>query len=160
VITIDLGAADRPVPGAIALDRRPLPTTRIVADVRWLPFADASIDELISRHVIEHLLLEDARAALREWRRVLKIGGVLTLSCPDMLAMCRSYIRFHEQAEWPSLAALTHNFYGGQDYDLNHHYWGWNIRDMLMELGKAGFIRNRVMSPGDEHELNVHAVAG
>ena len=50
-----------------------------VADVRALPFADASFDLVIGAHVLEHLV-EPGRA-LAEMRRVLRPGGRVVLCC-------------------------------------------------------------------------------
>jgi 2-polyprenyl-3-methyl-5-hydroxy-6-metoxy-1,4-benzoquinol methylase len=58
-------------------------------DVGWieadlnepLPVAGASFDAIISTEVIEHL--ENPRAVFREFRRVLKTGGVLLVTTPN-----------------------------------------------------------------------------
>ena len=44
-------------------------------------FASKSMDYLISRSSLEHF--DDPEKALKEWKRVLKKGGVLGLSLPD-----------------------------------------------------------------------------
>lgn len=53
----------------------------VTGDASALPLQDASLDFLAARHVFEHLV--DPVAALREWQRVLKPGGLLLVSCPD-----------------------------------------------------------------------------
>jgi SAM-dependent methyltransferase len=50
------------------------------ADLRALPFPDASYDVLIASHVLEHI--QEDRLALGEIRRVLKPGGVAILPVP------------------------------------------------------------------------------
>lgn len=52
-----------------------------IAEDGKLPFHDAAFDALIGQHVVEHL--PEANAALREWKRVLKPGGRLTLATPN-----------------------------------------------------------------------------
>lgn len=83
---LELGAAGGKVgralpPDALALDwvGEALPTGRpaMVADVTALPLRDASVDALVAIHVLGHL--EDPAAALGEWARVLRSGGVLVL---------------------------------------------------------------------------------
>jgi ubiquinone/menaquinone biosynthesis C-methylase UbiE len=49
-------------------------------DATRLPHADASFDRLIATHVLEHL--PEPHRVLREWARVLKPGGVLSLILP------------------------------------------------------------------------------
>lgn len=44
------------------------------------------MDAVFSSHCIEHLYLDQALPALREWRRVLKPDGLLLLVCPDLQA--------------------------------------------------------------------------
>jgi SAM-dependent methyltransferase len=52
-----------------------------LADARALPLPDGTLDYLCSSHVLEHL--PDPIAALHEWHRVLRPGGLLYLVVPD-----------------------------------------------------------------------------
>jgi len=45
-----------------------------------LPFADASVDTVFASHVIEHI--SDASAAIRDWFRVIKVGGYVVCIVP------------------------------------------------------------------------------
>jgi SAM-dependent methyltransferase len=45
-----------------------------------LPFADGSVDTIFSSHCLEHI--PDERGALRDWMRVLKVGGFLVCMAP------------------------------------------------------------------------------
>lgn len=47
---------------------------------------EGSMDVVFSSHCIEHLYLDQAVPALREWRRVLTPDGYLLLVCPDLQA--------------------------------------------------------------------------
>ena len=58
-----------------------------------LPFADQTFDIVVSWHVIEHVA--DVKQTLREWRRVLKPGGVLFMETPD--ATCGKVRRLKEK---------------------------------------------------------------
>lgn len=49
-------------------------------DGKKLPFEDESIDSVFSSHVLEHI--EEPLEAIREWFRVLKIGGYLIIIVP------------------------------------------------------------------------------
>ena len=51
-----------------------------VGDFNALPFEDGAFDAIISSHAL--LFADDRTAALREWRRVSRSGGRLSLSVP------------------------------------------------------------------------------
>jgi ubiquinone/menaquinone biosynthesis C-methylase UbiE len=53
----------------------------IVADAVELPFEDTSFDVVYAGEIIEHV--GDPTGALREWRRVLKPGGIFILTTPN-----------------------------------------------------------------------------
>ncbi|MGR3933709.1 class I SAM-dependent methyltransferase [Streptomyces sp. BRA346] len=63
---------------------RHLPVVRGELDHGRLPFADASADACVFSEVVEHLV--DPDAALDEIRRVLRPGGHLLLSTPNLAA--------------------------------------------------------------------------
>jgi protein O-GlcNAc transferase len=51
--------------------------------------ADASVDAVWSSHNIEHLYWHDVPTALREFNRVLKVGGFVYLTLPDIQAVAK-----------------------------------------------------------------------
>ena len=89
----DLGFGGAPVlPSAICIDRPeghperaaqppPVPPTHFAGDVCDLPFKDGVLDYVFSSHCLEDM--DDTAAVVREWVRVLKVGGYLVLFLPD-----------------------------------------------------------------------------
>src|SRR3990167_3043782 len=91
-VDVGSGGIDPVVPWAIQVElpseeftkynQRPLPET-----VEWkgsgldLPFKDGTLDFCYSSHLLEDFA--DWNPALREWWRVLKIGGYLVILIPD-----------------------------------------------------------------------------
>lgn len=62
-------------------------------DCRSFPFiCDGALDFIFSSHVLEDFTYEElATVVIPEWRRVLKVGGLLITNCPDQqkfLAHC------------------------------------------------------------------------
>jgi predicted SAM-dependent methyltransferase len=58
-----------------------------------LPWVDAAFDVVVAQQVIEHLDLEhELPDLLAEILRVLRPGGQVWLSCPDMERVCRAYL--------------------------------------------------------------------
>jgi SAM-dependent methyltransferase len=58
-----------------------LVTPDVICPAHRLPFADSSLDFVLTSHLLEHIA--DPIAALVEWRRVLRPGGLLFLRVPD-----------------------------------------------------------------------------
>lgn len=83
---------NKTIPEAIGVDRIPkgekipfvdqVSVADVICDANGvLPFEDASVDVVIARHVIEHVV--DTVAFLNEMKRVLKAGGMLMLATPN-----------------------------------------------------------------------------
>jgi SAM-dependent methyltransferase len=56
--------------------------TWLVADCTSVPFRSAAFDGLFAGEILEHV--PDPRPTLREWRRVLRPGGILIVTTPNM----------------------------------------------------------------------------
>jgi len=80
-LILDVGAGGRRItPDTITVDRSPFPGTRLCADAHELGVRDATVDCVVSTGTFEHLV-EPARA-LREFRRVLRPGGLVHVETP------------------------------------------------------------------------------
>ena len=89
---LNWGCGDSPAPGWINSDRRPRPGVDLVADIReGLPLDADSVDYAASIHALEEVPYPEVVPVLRELRRVLKPGGVLRLSLPDLDKGIRAY---------------------------------------------------------------------
>lgn len=62
-------------------DKPHIATPDVVADVRELPFEDCSQDIVVTLHTLEHFA--DSEPLLKEWFRVLRVGGRLVVVVPD-----------------------------------------------------------------------------
>jgi predicted SAM-dependent methyltransferase len=87
---VDADAVD----GVIAWDLR-----------RPLPAPDASFDYVFSEHFIEHVTRDEALRLLRECVRVLRPGGVLRTSTPDLRKLVSEYLAGRLD-EWRDVAWL------------------------------------------------------
>ncbi len=60
-----------------------------------LPWPCDCFEAVVSQHVIEHLeLMTECLPLMCELQRVLRPGGEIWLSCPDIEKICRSYLEF------------------------------------------------------------------
>jgi SAM-dependent methyltransferase len=73
-------------PGMLAIARREVPDAEFVeADFGSLPLADGAVDVALAAHAL--LFAEDRVAVLREWRRIARPGGRISLSVPGPSAV-------------------------------------------------------------------------
>jgi 2-polyprenyl-3-methyl-5-hydroxy-6-metoxy-1,4-benzoquinol methylase/uncharacterized protein YbaR (Trm112 family) len=82
--------------GAVAAARRvarslDLDIEYLCADSRYLPFADASFDQVFSYSVIQHFSRPDALAAITEIGRTLRVGGSALVQMPNLLGIRNLY---------------------------------------------------------------------
>ena len=54
-------------------------------------FKDGSVDLIEHHHMLEHLSFKEFDQAVAEWHRVLKKGGYLVFTCPDIARICIHY---------------------------------------------------------------------
>jgi protein O-GlcNAc transferase len=67
------------------LDIDPANEPHIVGSMLDMPaVADASVDAVYSAHNIEHVYPHEVPVVLKEFLRVLKPGGFLVVTCPDL----------------------------------------------------------------------------
>jgi predicted SAM-dependent methyltransferase len=121
---------------SVKLSALKLPVRR--RDLRYpLPYADESFRGAFTEHVLEHLYAHEAIALLREFRRVLKRGGILRVAVPDL----GKYIAFYN-GQVP--AAEFQRYRSGCEaiWSLAQS-WGhisvWDEAMMVRQLRAAGF---------------------
>jgi SAM-dependent methyltransferase len=79
---LDIGCGTNKIPGAIGMDVNPLSAADIVHDLDDVPypFTDNQFDEVVGRHVIEHV--RDPMAVMSELHRITRHGGLIKLVAP------------------------------------------------------------------------------
>jgi len=117
---VELGAGGGKVgsalsPQTIALDwvregLRDAARPRVLADARLLPFVGGCLDALVAIHVLGHLVGDDRRHALVEWRRALRPGGCLVLEVFASGDAREGVGRPVEEGTWEREGIPTHYF--------------------------------------------------
>jgi predicted SAM-dependent methyltransferase len=80
---LNLGGGGNCLDGCLTVDIDPRADVYVDLSKR-LPFADSSIDAIFCEEAIEHISLELGRKLLQECWRILKPGGVIRLTTPDL----------------------------------------------------------------------------
>lgn len=131
---LHLGCGNVRIDGYINIDKNALLSPDVIDDIRQLEqFNTNTISVIYICHTLEHLTRFQYSSALKRWYQLLKKGGVLRISVPDMENLCKYYI------ETGDLNLIRGTLYGGQDYKENFHHWGWDFNELSKDLEHAGF---------------------
>lgn len=77
-IKLNIGAGSTVIDGFTPIDRK------LGSEAYPLPYPDDSVSEIRASHILEHFTFGDAQKAMEEWVRVLKPGGRIRISVPDV----------------------------------------------------------------------------
>jgi len=137
-IKLHIGGQEKREGWAI-LDALPGPIVDYVGNCNDLSFlADESCSEVYASHVLEHLGYNgELQKTLTGIHRVLKPGGRLRASVPDMDTLCKLFLypplkraeRFH----------VMRMIFGGRTTEYDVHFVGLNFEFLGQFLQEAGF---------------------
>ncbi len=145
-VNIHLGCGRVNHPAFINVDVAPFPHIHHIHAVERLPmFADATANLIYVCHCLEHVSFLETEKVLREWKRVLKPGGILRISVPDFDYILAIYEAFHHD-----LGAIEKTLMGGQNYPANFHKAVFNRAHLTRLLEAAGFVKVRAWTPGSD----------
>lgn len=132
---LHLGAGSKRIDGAINCDIYDLAADRQLDALHLDDIADDSIDIVEHHHLIEHLAAADLRTALTEWKRVLKPGGLLIVSAPDLETVLERWLAMPERKRWDHGIKMI---YGSQEHAGMFHKNGFTSRRLTTILREAG----------------------
>lgn len=133
-VKLHIGCGDKRLEGFTNIDVRPLESVDEVDDINYLyKYQENSIDLIYACHVMEHLGRLEYKRTLQRWHNLLKDGGVLRLAVPD-IEMVFTHYNQHKD-----LKCLRGLLWGGQTYEHNFHYMGWDFKTLEQDLLDTGF---------------------
>lgn len=123
------------------LDIESRPEVDFVGDASDLSqFEDESVDSIYASHVLEHFhygLNNELSRTLAEWYRVLKPGGQLMISVPDLRVLCWLYLS--PDANPLERHQLMRMMFGGHMNQYDVHRVGFDFETLAMYIGNTGF---------------------
>lgn len=160
---LHLGCGQHVLPGWLNTDLYPLDGGVLHVDAaRRFPFRPATFDRIYSEHLIEHLTYPQGRMMLEECFRVLKPGGRIRISTPDLRFL--TDLLSHDRTElqeryvaWMSRQAECDAAPNGVVV-LNHFVRSWGHRfiyddavlcEALSREGFSGIVRCEVGRSAD-----------
>jgi len=127
-LKLNIGGGEHEVPGYINVDRRH------GMEAYPLPFPDGSASLIRASHILEHFPAAQSKAVLDDWVRVLRPGGKMKISVPDLDAIIRDY-------ESGKTRNPTEGYIMGGQTDCNDfHQSIWNQRKLRAALQESGLL--------------------
>ena len=99
-----------------------------------LPYEAESVDEIWSSHTLEHIGKFEIVKTLKEWYRVIKPEGKITIRVPDLAWCCQWWLN-HQTTGW-DMDVL----FGNQSREGEFHKTGFNREIMLNYLKEVGLV--------------------
>ena len=120
-----------------------------------IPEASNSVECVYASHMLEHLSKTEAEGFLREARRVLRPGGVIRLSVPDIRLQAEEYLEHNDAERFLRRTELGRErpttLVGRLVYLVvgdRKHQWMYDGASLCELLNQAGFRDAKVMSSG------------
>ncbi len=167
---LQIGTGKNVLAGWLNSDLRPLSGTVLHLNARCrFPFDDGTFDYVYCEHLIEHLHFRDGVKMLAECHRVLKHGGKLRISTPDLqflIDLCSPrksdlqirYLRWAVDTYLPDAPAIDEAFVINMFMRNWEHRFIYSENAMRIALERTGFGEMRrwpVMQGSDEHMMNL-----
>ena len=137
-LKLNLGSGNRPLPGYINIDlHSQLANVKLDCSLP-LPFSNDSIDEIYAMHLIEHFSLLEWPVIKKDWYRILKPGGLLTIECPDLDRCLQRFLHNSQDRKW---TYWIRAIYGSQDDNDpgQFHKNGFTLEKLSSDLKTEGF---------------------
>ncbi len=123
-----------------------------------LPYGNDSVDLIRASHLIEHLTLEEGKALLVEIHRVLKPGGLVRISTPDVRMVLQHFMK-RDMSYYNAIQPLEYVEARTETEKLSRilfsgdyaHRCVYDLEMMLSFLNQAGFTQFTRVWPGHSY---------
>lgn len=107
----------------------------VVSDAKKINLPDRCAELVYSQECLEHFSRADYPRALREWARLVAVGGRLRVEVPDFLAACNQVLTTDTL---DMDRAIQQIIYGGQVNEYDFHYSGHTPRTLSADMEALG----------------------
>jgi predicted SAM-dependent methyltransferase len=145
-VRLNLGCGDKVLDGYLNIDAVAIEGVKkpdLIHDLKEpLPFPDDHADEILAVHILEHFQYWEAPGYLRDWKRVLKPGGLLVLELPCLDKIIAAYCHALIDGKAPDPRRTIIGLFGDPTHQdpLMMHHWCYSAADLASKLDMLGFV--------------------
>jgi predicted SAM-dependent methyltransferase len=144
-LRLNLGCGRTPIDGWFNIDIQSNPMAKrppdMLSDVKKIDLPDHCAVEVQAIHLWEHFFYWECDVVAKEWARLLRPGGRLSLEMPDLMKFCRNIIEGREGKKHPDQMGLWGAYGDPRDKDpFMTHRWGWTFNSLKPFLAERGFV--------------------
>jgi predicted SAM-dependent methyltransferase len=154
--------------GILTKEQEELTTFAMKSDIKYadatkhIPESNHSVDVLYSSHMFEHLDRDEACIFLKEASRILRHGGIIRLSVPDLDLYVTKYVTDKDVNKFMESIFLAKRrpktFLEKIKYVIvgdRCHQWMYSGKSLCDFLSANGFDNPQIMKNGETNILNV-----
>jgi len=164
-IKLHLGCGSNKIKDYINLDIRESVCPDIIHDLHNpLPYKDNSVDEVYSRHVLEHFTRLEGMVIVTDWYRVLKPTGKVHIVVPNISFHANQLLENKQSTFSNQKEHAMAGFYGWETDSAGgvyaRHLWGYTYLSLSTLLSNIGFCNIKKILKGhdtEEWHLNIEA---
>ena len=139
-VQLHLGCGEKYIPGFIHIDFAKHPHIDYSSDIRHLSmFDDCSVDLIYCCHALEYFNRQEVVTVLKEWGRVLRVGGLIRLSVPDFESIVKVYLTYKDLDHQGILGPLYGRWQNSASNESLYHKTAYDFRSLEKVLQSAGF---------------------
>jgi len=166
---LQIGSGRNVLKGWLNTDLNPTKEIVLLDATKKLPFDDCTFDYVFMEHFIEHLEYQDGIGVVRECYRVLKPGGKLRISTPDLRFLIGLYTENKSELQERYVVWAVDSFLPDigiyQDiFVINNFFRAWghkliyDYKTLKSVLEKCGFIDITHYDLGESDDRNLQNV--
>jgi len=166
---LQIGCGRNALDGWLNTDLNPTKKVVFLDATKRFPFDDGTFDYVFSEHLIEHLAYQDGVKFIRECYRVLKPGGKIRVSTPDLRFLIELYTenktRLQEQyIAWavdsflPDIGIYEDTFVINNFFKSWGHKFIYDYKTLKSLLENVGFINIKRYAPGVSDDKNLQGI--
>lgn len=135
-LKLNLGCGNDIKKGYINIDKHNnLSEADLCCDISQLPYEEGTVDEILLFHILEHFPFRKVPIVLKEWRRVLKLEGIIKIKVPNLEQWIDKWNSFSDDDKFNRLGLI----FGDENHEGNFHYSGFTEGSLKYVMEDNGF---------------------